>query len=83
MSNIITVQLPTDPAYWGSTATEADVDRILTNLESMIRDQFPEFELEFQFERCATPRFGGVFSSDESVAESVYEFIRDNWTAAL
>jgi hypothetical protein len=81
MSNIITVQLPTETSYWGSTATEADVYRIIGNLETMIRSQFPDVDIDFQ--HMQEPRGRGIFGDDESLMDSIYQFIQDNWTAAL
>jgi len=81
MSNIITVQLPTETSYWGSNATEADVYRIIGNLEMMIRSQFPDVDIDFQ--HMQEPRGRGIFGDDESLMDSIYQFIQDNWTAAL
>jgi hypothetical protein len=77
----ITIQLPTEPSYWGSTATEADVYRIIGNLEMMIRSQFPDVDIDFQ--HMQEPRGRGIFGNDESMMDSIYQFIQDNWTAAL
>lgn len=78
---IITVQLPTDPSYWGSTATEADVYRIIGNLETMIRSQFPDVDIDFQ--HMQEPQGRGIFGDNQSLIDSIYQFIQDNWTAAL
>ena len=80
MSNI-TIQLPTEPSYWGSTATEADVYRIIGNLETMIRNEFGNIDIDFQ--HMSEPRGRGIWGDDESVIESIHQFIQDNWTAAL
>lgn len=80
MSNI-TIQLPTEPSYWGSTATEADVDRIIGNLETMIRNEFSGVDIDFQ--RMSEPRGRGIWGDDESVIDDIHQFIQDNWTAAL
>lgn len=79
--NTITVQLPTEPSYWGSTATKADVDRIIGNLETMIRNKFGNIDIDFQ--HMSEPRGRGIWGDDESVIDSIYQFIQDNWTAAL
>ena len=76
------VQIPTEPSYWGSTATESDVPRICDNLESLIRAEF-EARLELTFERTQTPRGGGVHSAHEDSAQEVWNWIANNWTAAL
>jgi hypothetical protein len=78
----VLIQLPTDPSYWGSTATQADVSRILDNLQSMIRAQFAGY-FDLTFERTATPRGSGVHSDDNDAVELISEWISDNWTAAL
>lgn len=79
--NTITVQLPTEPSYWGSTATKADVDRIIGNLETMIRNEFSGVDIDFQ--RMSEPRGRGIWGDDESVIDDIHQFIQDNWTAAL
>ena len=78
----VLIQLPTEVSYWGSTATESDVSRICDNLESMIRSEFEE-RLELSFERTPTPRDGGVHSIHEASAQDVWNWISNNWTAAL
>ena len=67
--------------YLGPTATEADVYRIIGNLEMMIRNQFPNVDIDFQ--HMQEPRGRGIFGDDESLMDSIYQFIQDNWTAAL
>lgn len=84
MKTHILVQLPTCPEYWGSIATPADVDRILDRIESMIRSEFEKkFDLEFERTQTQTPRGSGVHSENEESAQEVWEWISDNWTAAL
>jgi hypothetical protein len=78
----VLIQLPTETSYWGSDATKADVSRICDNLESMIRAEF-EARLELTFERTQTPRGGGVHSAHEDSAQEVWNWISENWTAAL
>ena len=76
------IQIPTEVSYWGSTATESDVSRILDNLQSMIRAQFAGY-FDLTFERTANPRGGGVHSDDSDAVELISEWISENWTAAL
>jgi hypothetical protein len=83
MTHMITVQLPTEPSYWGSTANEADVTRANDNLEAMIRSKFADAPFEIRFERTATPTPRGVIGHDEEAVEAVFEFIATNWTNAL
>ena len=78
----VLIQLPSDPSYWGSTATQADVSRILDNLQSMIRAEFAGY-FDLTFERTANPRGGGVHSDDSDAVELISEWISENWTAAL
>ena len=78
----VLIQLPTEPSYWGSTATQADVSRICDNLQSMIRAQFAGY-FDLTFERTATPRGSGVHSDDSDAVELISEWISENWTAAL
>ena len=78
----VLIQLPSDPSYWGSTATESDVSRICDNLQSMIRAQFAGY-FDLTFERTANPRGSGVHSDDSDAVELISEWISENWTAAL
>ena len=78
----VLIQLPSDPSYWGSTATQSDVSRILDNLQSMIRAQFAGY-FDLTFERTANPRGSGVHSDDSDAVELISEWIANNWTAAL
>lgn len=78
----VTIQLPTEASYWGSEAAETDVSRICDNLESMIRAEF-EDRLNLCFERTPTPRGGGVHCEHEDSAQDVWNWIANNWTAAL
>ena len=82
MSNTVTVQLPTETSYWPNDATESDVSRICDNLESMIRAQFGE-RLVLIFERTDNVRGTGIHSAHEDSAREVWNWISDNWTAAL
>ena len=79
----ITVQLPTEPSYWGSEATESDVERILSNLESMIAREFFSSPYNISFERTATPSGSGIHGDCEAACDDVRLFIEENWTAAL
>ena len=78
----VLIQLPTETSYWGSDATQADVSRICDNLQSMIRAQFGE-RLVLNFERTATPLGDGISSDHEDSAQEVWNWIANNWTAAL
>lgn len=80
---MITIQLPTEPIYWGSTVTENDVTRILDSLESMIRSEYADAPFELRFERTATPQGCGIHGDDQDAVECVREFIAANWTQAL
>jgi hypothetical protein len=83
---MITVQLPTDPTYWGcfwGSDSEQAIARANDNLEAMIRREFADAPFELTFERTATPFSRGVFGDDEEAVEAVFEFIASNWTNAL
>ena len=80
---MITVQLPTEISYWGSTATESDIDRILTNMETMIRNEFCEAPFEIRFERVEHPKGSGVHGDNEDACLDVHAWIESNWTMAL
>jgi hypothetical protein len=79
----ITVQLPTEISYWGSEATAADVDRILSNLESMISREFSDSPYKITFERTENPTGSGIHGDCEAACDDVCLFIQENWTAAL
>ena len=79
----ITVQLPTEPSYWGSDATESDVERILSNLESMISREFADSPYNISFERTASPTGSGIHGDCEAACDDVRVFIEENWIAAL
>lgn len=79
----ITVQLPTEPSYWGSDATESDVERILSNLESMISREFSDSPYNISFERTASPTGSGIHGDCEAACDDVRVFIEENWIAAL
>ena len=86
MTSMITVQLPTDPAYWScfwGSDYEEGVARANDNLEAMIRSEFADAPFEIRFERTATPAPRGVLGHDEEAVEAVFEFIATNWTNAL
>jgi hypothetical protein len=79
----ITVQLPTEPSDWGSEATQSDVERILSNLESMIAREFSSSPYNISFDRTATPSGSGIHGDCEAACDDVRLFIEENWTAAL
>lgn len=78
----VLIQIPTEVSYWGSEVTESDVARICDNLESIIRAEFSA-RLNLTFERTISPRGGGVHSLHEDSAQDVWNWIANNWTAAL
>jgi hypothetical protein len=80
---MITVQMPTEPSYWGSTATDADVARAIGNLEEMVRREFSDAPFEIRFERLAEPVGRGIHGDDQEAVEEIFEFISAYWTAAL
>lgn len=43
-----TVRISTEPSYYGSECTEADVDRITERLANIIRDEFPGVRVELK-----------------------------------
>lgn len=77
----VRIQLPTEPLYWG-TATETDVERILVNLEGMIRSEFGD-RFDLQIERSNTPTGSGIQAEDQEVVEEINDWIAENWTKAL
>jgi hypothetical protein len=79
----ITVQLPTEISYWGSSTSESCVDRILSNLESMISREFSDSPYNIRFERTENPIGSGIHGDCEAACDDVRLFIEENWTAAL
>lgn len=79
----ITVQLPTEPSYWGSEAAQSDVERILSNLESMIAREFSSSPYNISFERTANPSGSGVDGDCKAACDDVRLFIEENWMSAL
>jgi hypothetical protein len=79
----ITVQLPTEPSYWGSDVTESDAARICDNLESMISREFADSPYNISFERTANPTGSGIHGDCEAACDDVRVFIEENWIAAL
>ena len=78
----VLIQFPTEPSYWGSSATARDVSRILDNLEEMIESRFGEF-VELRFERVQNPRGCGVHCDCDETVETIHRWIEENWEAAL
>lgn len=79
----ITVQLPTEPSYWGSDVTESDAARICDNLELMISREFSDSPYNISFERTASPTGSGIHGDCEAACDDVRVFIEENWIAAL
>lgn len=79
----ITVQLPTEVSYWGSDSSQPDVERILSNLESMIAREFSSSPYNISFERTANPTGSGIHGDCEAACDDVRLFIEENWIAAL
>ena len=78
----VSIQLPTDPQYWGTHVNATDVDQLCGRLESMIRTEFGDC-VNLEFDRTPTPRGGGVHCEHEATAQDVWNWIANNWTAAL
>jgi uncharacterized protein YbdZ (MbtH family) len=79
--NSVKIQLPTEISYWGSTATESMVERILDNLEILIKNEFHQYNIVF--ERTPTPTGDGIFCDEEDVRQDIIYWIQNNWAAAL
>lgn len=79
----ITIQLPTEPSYWGSEATDSDVDRILCNLETIISREFSDSPYNINILLTANPTGSGIHGDCEAACDDVRVFIEENWTLAL
>lgn len=82
MKPSVLIQLPTEPSYWGSETEPSDVDRILDNMETMLRSEFGS-RFEICFERTPTPRGSGIHGLTDEDRDDVFDFIADNWLSAL
>lgn len=69
------VQVSTDPSYYGSTCTQADADRIAESLSQMIRSEYPGIQI--------TTSGRPVSGPDSDVVEEIRQWVEANWTAAL
>lgn len=69
------VQVTTDPSYYGSSCTQADADRIAANLGDMIRAEFPGVQI--------TNSGRPVCGPDSGVVEEIRQWVEENWTNAL
>lgn len=64
-----------DPSYYGSTCTQADADRIASDLGRMIAAEFPGIQITSSGRPVAGP--------DADVVEEIRQWVETNWTAAL
>jgi hypothetical protein len=76
------IQLPTEPSYWGSDATEEDAKKFVDNLEIMIHNKFGEL-IDIEFEKTPTPVGNGIFCTDDNLEEEIFDWVQNNWTSAL
>lgn len=72
------VDITTEPAFYGSVCTEAEAIAIASRLSDMVEDEFPGVSVYFAHE-------GGrpVQGPDETVREEIRTWIQDNWIAAV
>ena len=75
-----TVQISSEPSYYGSECTQQDADRIVERLGNLIRTQFPGIQTEKYVDGQGSSKTTGP---DESVVEEINLWIEKNWTAAL
>lgn len=78
----VKIQLPTDPSAYGSGCTEDRVEEINSKIESYVRGEFGD-RADLSFERTKTPRRNGITCEDEDLADEIYAWIQQYWTAAL
>lgn len=69
------VQVSTDPSYYGSTCTQADADRIAESLGNLIRGEYPGIQI--------TNSGRPVSGPDVDMCEDIRQWVEANWTAAL
>lgn len=78
----VTVQIPTEPSYYGSDTTAEEVPMIADRLESMILNEFGWPEIKFVFERV---EHGNRVTCPEApdIAEDISRWIAAKWTRAI
>lgn len=74
-----TIRISDDPTYYGSDCTQADAARIVRNLATMIRAEYPGIGVETHNE---TDRSATILGPDDEVCDQIERWVDDNWTAA-
>lgn len=73
------VNVSTDPTYYGSECTHDDASRIASNIASLIRGEFPGVNV-----RIGSDIGGrGVTGPDDAIVRQIEQWIAENWTTAL
>lgn len=75
-----TVSISREPSYYGSTCSQDDANRIAQALEGLIQEQFPGVQTVDHYDGRGSGRTTGP---DDSVIETINDWIANNWTAAL
>jgi hypothetical protein len=76
--NSYSIDITTEPSYYGSVCTEKEATAIASRLSDMVEEEFPGITVYFSHD-------GGrpVTGLDESVREEIRAWVQENWTAAL
>jgi hypothetical protein len=77
--NEYTVQISTDASYYGSDCTQADADRIASNIEKLVLTEFPGVTVIKESEIGGR----GVEGPDQETVDAISDWISNNWTSAL
>ena len=72
------IDITTEPAFYGSFCTEKEAAAIASRLSDMVEEEFPGITVYFSHE-------GGrpVRGPEESVRDEIRAWVENNWTAAV
>ena len=70
-----TVAVSNDPIYYGTECTQADADRIASDLRKMIESEFAGVNVSTSAGRTTGP--------EQSVIDEIDAWVAANWTAVL
>ena len=75
-----TLNISTEPSYYGSDCSQQDADLIAASLGEMVRAEFPGIQTELHH---AGRSSGKTTGPDEVVVDEINTWVGENWTAAL
>lgn len=72
------VDITTEPAFYGSALTEAETIALASRLSDMVEEEFPGILVYFSHEDCRT-----ICGPDKTVREQIHVWLENNWLAAV